>query len=68
MDELKECIGKRVVIVADDKEGFGGKTKYVGQRGIIVGWRLWKYGRLPVIKLDRGETISDKNIWWQYER
>lgn len=58
----------QVIIVADDFKGYGKesdkKSKYVGQKGKIVGWHSWKHGRKPVIELDSGEVISRNSIWW----
>ena len=65
-DDLKELVGKRVVIVADDVRGYGVKTKYVGQKGTIIGWRHWKHGRvLPQIRLDSEEVVSSSKMWWR---
>lgn len=54
----------KVRIVADDFKGYGKKTKYVGQTGTIIAWRLWKNGVLPVIRLASGEIVSRRNLWW----
>jgi len=63
--DLKSLIGTRLIVVADDAKGYGKKTKYVGQKGKILLWRPWKYGRfLPVIELASGEFLSSSKIWW----
>lgn len=59
----------KIIIVADDFKGFRIKTKYVGQRGIIVDWKQnpnRNDGKIPVIKLDSGEVVCDKKLWWTF--
>lgn len=60
----ESLVGMPVRIVADDFKGYGTKTKYVDQKGKIIGWRKWKHGDLPVIQLDSGEILSRRSIWW----
>jgi len=63
-NDLAILVGTNVVVVADEIKGYGKKTKFVGQKGVIIGWRPWKYGYLPVIKLESGEEVSNRYIWW----
>jgi len=71
MNEKEFPLDVRVIIVADDFKGYGKKTKYVGERGVIIGWKPnpdRTDGKVPIIKLDSGETISSKKLWWSHER
>lgn len=58
----------RVVIVADDFKGYKGYSKYIGQKGTIVGWKpnpdRTDDGKIPIIKLDSEQTLCDKRVWW----
>jgi len=70
MNEETFLLDVRVIIVADDFKGYGKKTKYVGQKGVIIGWKPnpdRTDGKIPIIKLDSGEVVCNKKIWWSHE-
>lgn len=70
MNQESFPINIRIIIVADDFRGYGKTTKYVGKKGLIIGWKVNPTrtdGKVPIIKLDSGEIICSKKLWWSHE-